>query len=114
MVSAFWCAAVWFARTTKSDCQHPAPFHRGQPKEQVSCLFFTMYYILISHEQTAATSPTLEGARQTGQALCDAEPIPATFSIYDEEENWVEDIKRSDGRDLSQQIADFNRAHAAR
>lgn len=113
MVGVFWNAAVWSARITRSDCQFPAPTHRGHLQEQADCLNFAMFYILINHEQSADTGATLEEARQKGQAKCDAEPIPATFSIY-EEENWVEDIKRSDGRDLSQQIADFNRAHAGR
>lgn len=73
-----------------------------------------MFYIMINHEQTADTASTLDEARRKGQKLCDAEPLPGTFSIYDEDENLIENIQRTDGRDLSQQMADFNRAHEQR
>lgn len=69
-----------------------------------------MFYIMINHEQTADTADSIEKAREKGQTLCDAELLPSTWSIYDADENWVEDIQRSDGRDLSQQMKDFNTA----
>jgi len=72
-----------------------------------------MFYIMMDHEKSADTAGSLAEARQKGQRICDAEPLPAGFSIYDEE-TFVEDIVRTDGRDLSQQIADFNRAHDER
>ncbi|MCY1168787.1 hypothetical protein D9M73_87930 [compost metagenome] len=71
-----------------------------------------MFYILMAHEQSAGAAESLDDARQKGQSLCDAEVIPTTFSIYDED-TFIEDITRTDGRDLSQQIADFNRTHIA-
>lgn len=77
-----------------------------------------MFYIMINNEQTADTAETIELARTKGQTLCDAEVLPSTWSIYDANENWVEDIKPSDGRNLSQQIKDlqqrFRQAHRRR
>jgi hypothetical protein len=72
-----------------------------------------MYFILMDHQKTAGDAKSLAEARQKGQLLCDAESLPTTFSIYDED-TFVEDIKRTDGRDLSQQVADFNKAHPQR
>lgn len=73
-----------------------------------------MFYIMINHEETADTAESLDEARKKGQTLCDAELLPCTFAIYDDGENFVEELKRTDGRDLSEQIADFNRTHELR
>lgn len=66
-----------------------------------------MFYIMMNHEKTAASAESLAEARMKGQSLCDAEILPTVFSIY-EGDTFIENIQRSDGRDLSQQIADFN------
>lgn len=66
------------------------------------------YYVMIDHEQSAGHYPTLAEARTEGQKLCDAEVLPAVFSIQDADGNDVEPIERSDGRDLGQQVKDFN------
>lgn len=67
-----------------------------------------MFYVMIEHEQTAGSAETLDEARIVGQKLCDEEPVPGGFSIYDED-RFVEDIERSDGRTLSDQVRDFAR-----
>lgn len=72
-----------------------------------------MFYIMIDDEQSADSANTLEEARLAGQILCDAEMLPSSFSIYEDDE-FVEDIRRTDGRNLSQQIADFDVAHSTR
>lgn len=65
------------------------------------------YFVMINGEQSCDHKPTLAAARLAGQVLCDAEVLPASFSIHDGDGEHVEDILRSDGRDLSAQIADF-------
>ena len=65
-----------------------------------------MFYVMINHEQSADSAETLEEARVKGQQICDDEPVPGTFSIYDEDQ-FVEYIERGDGRDLSDQIRDM-------
>lgn len=71
------------------------------------------YYIMVNHEQTADHCDTLTKARIRGLELCDAEPIPSSWSIYDANGQFVEDIERTDGMTLEEQIAQFN-AQAAR
>jgi hypothetical protein len=66
------------------------------------------YYIMINHEQTADHCDTLTQARTLGLELCDAEPIPCTWSIYDAQGQFVEEILRKDGMTLQEQIAQFN------
>lgn len=66
------------------------------------------YYIMINHEQTADHCDTLTQARTRGLELCDAEPIPSTWSIYDAQGQFVEEILRKDGMTLQEQIAQFN------
>jgi hypothetical protein len=67
-----------------------------------------MFFVMIDHEQTAGSAETLAEARIVGQKLCDEEPVPGGFSIY-EDDRFVENIGRSDGRTLSEQIRDFAR-----
>lgn len=72
------------------------------------------YFIMINHEQTADHCATLTEARQRGKELCDAEPLPSTWSIADADGEFVEEIKRSDGKTLEVQIMEFSahqRAH---
>ena len=96
-------------KTTPTERDKPAPAQEHENGGDASQL--PMFYILINHEQTAGNGATLDEAREKGQPLCDAEMIPAVFSIYDEE-TFVEDIQRSDGRGLSEQVALFNEKHA--
>lgn len=70
-----------------------------------------MFFIMLNHERTADTADTIEEARSKGQKLCDAEIAPATFAIYNED-IFVENINRSDGRGIDQLIADFNSVFA--
>lgn len=72
------------------------------------------YYIMINHEQTADHCNTLTQARIRGLELCDQEPIPATWSIYDSGGQFVEAIERTDGMTLQEQVAQFNAQHARR
>lgn len=67
-----------------------------------------MFYVLMNHEQSAASADTLDEARSKGQAICDAEILPASFAIY-EEETFIEMIERTDGKSLGQQISHFIR-----
>ena len=69
------------------------------------------YDIMINFEQTADHCDTLSQARQRGQELCDAEPLPTTWSIFDAGGQFVEEIKRSDGKSLEAQIKDFSKNH---
>lgn len=69
------------------------------------------YYVVLDHEQTCDHKPTLAEARLAGQALCDAEILPSSFPIQNGDGEHIEDILRSDGRDLSAQVADFNSLH---
>lgn len=65
------------------------------------------YYVMINGDAPAVVcerKPTLAEARLAGQALCDAAELPATFSIYDGDDNLVADILRTDGRDLSAEM----------
>ena len=66
-----------------------------------------MFFVMMDHEQTVASANSLDDARLEGQRLCDAEFLPAVFSIYDEDV-LVENIERSDKRSLGDQISDFN------
>lgn len=65
------------------------------------------YFIMIDHEQTADHCDTLSEARTRGQELCDQEMLQSTWSIYDENSNFIEDIHRSDGKSLEDQVRDF-------
>lgn len=69
------------------------------------------YFVMINGEQSCDHKSTLAAARLAGQVLCDAEVLPATFSIQDGDGEHIEEILRSDGRDLSAQIADFGSSH---
>jgi len=66
------------------------------------------YYIMINFEQTADHCDTLSQARERGKELCDAEPLPTTWSIFDADGQFVEEIKRSDGKSLEDQIKGFS------
>ncbi len=66
------------------------------------------YFVMIDSEQSAGHYPTLQEARDEGQKMCNAEPLPCTFSIQDEDGNEIEPITRSDGKGLAEQVADFN------
>lgn len=70
------------------------------------------YLLMIDGEQSAGRFDSIEAARAEGQKLCDAEPIPSAWTIEDEHGNVIEPLTRSDGRDLSAQVRDFNAAHA--
>ncbi len=70
--------------------------------------FKAPYFVVIDHEQSVSDHATLEEARSEGQKSCDAEKIPCSFSIQDADGNHVEDIVRSDGRSLKDQVATFN------
>lgn len=65
------------------------------------------YYIVINDEQTADHRPTLSQARQRGRELCDAEPLPSTWSIQDAHGAFIEEISRSDGKTLETLIQEF-------
>lgn len=66
------------------------------------------FYVMIDFEQSAAECKTIEKARAVGQALCDNETLPCSFSIADAAGNHLEDIQRSDGRGLIDQIHAFD------
>lgn len=67
------------------------------------------YFVMYGYESSADHCATFTEARARGQVLCDEDPLPGPWSIHDAEGNFVEDIKRSDGRSLSDQIRDFER-----
>ena len=67
-----------------------------------------MFFIMINHEQTADDAKTLDEARRKAKDLCDNEPIPSVWSIYDEAGRHIEDVVRTDGRTLSDQVRDLN------
>lgn len=66
---------------------------------------------MVNYEQSAGSYMTLEKARVEGQRMCDAEPIPSTWTIADRDGNQIESIDRTDGSSLSDQIAAFNKLH---
>lgn len=80
----------------------------GRPNAALKQEGLKMFYIMMDHEKTADTANSLEEARKKGQKICDEELLPTTFSIYDGDGNLIEDIKRTDGRTLGQQVSDFN------
>lgn len=53
------------------------------------------YYVMLDDDTTVAFAETLEEARQRGQELCDAEPLPGVFSIQDMDGNEIEQINKS-------------------
>ena len=65
------------------------------------------YFIMIDHEQTVDHCDTLTQARILGKTLCDAEPLPSVWSIADAEGNFVEEIRRSDGKTLETLVKEF-------
>lgn len=65
------------------------------------------YFIMYNFEKTADHRATLSQARARGQELCDSDPLPATWSIHDENGDLVEEIKRSDGKSLGDLIKGF-------
>ena len=65
------------------------------------------YFIMYGYEKTADHCGTLTDARKRGQELCDEDPLPGTWSIHDANGDFVEDIKRSDGKTLEDQIKVF-------
>lgn len=65
------------------------------------------YFIMCDDDTTADHCNTLSEARMRGQELCDAEPLPTTWTIQDVAGKVVEEIKRSDGKTLEGQIKDF-------
>lgn len=69
--------------------------------------FKAPFFVVIDSEQTVSDHPTLAEARLSGQAACDAEVFPCTFSIQDADGQHIEDIKRTDGSDLSGQMTKF-------
>jgi hypothetical protein len=71
------------------------------------------FFIMINHEESADTATSLEEARIKGQAICDNEIIPCTFSIY-QDETFVEDIRRTDGLALGDLVTDFNKIFGSR
>jgi len=66
------------------------------------------FYVMIDYKKSAAECESLEEARAVGQGLCDAEPLPCSFSIADADGEHVEDIARTDQRSLADQMGDFN------
>jgi hypothetical protein len=67
------------------------------------------FYVMADDDTTAsAPCERIEDARAIGQELADAEPLPCSFSIQDGAGEHVEDITRSNGRDLSAQMAAFD------
>lgn len=66
------------------------------------------YFVMIDHEQSCAHAPTIERARLAGQVLCDAEALPAIFSIQDADGEHIENIIPSNRSDLSQDFEDLN------
>lgn len=76
--------------------------------------FEAPFYVVIDHEKSVSDHPTLQEARLAGQAACDAEILPSFFSIQDARGNHVEDIVRSDGASISDQVQAFNAKHGLR
>ena len=70
------------------------------------------YYVMLDGDQTVGHFATMEMAKTEGQKLCDAEEIPGVFTIVDSDGNEIERIARTDGRELSAQIAAFNARYA--
>lgn len=66
------------------------------------------FFVMIDYQQSAAECASLAEARTVGQVLCDAEPLPCSFSIADAEGEHVEDITRTDQRSLADQVGRFN------
>lgn len=65
------------------------------------------FFVMIDGEQSVGSYPTLDTARENGQRLCDAEPLPCTFAIMDGAGNEIEAIRRTDGRGLAELVRDF-------
>jgi hypothetical protein len=65
------------------------------------------FYVVVDGDQSVAECFTLEAAIARGQELCDAETLPATFHIEDANGTLVRELERSDGRDVAQQVHDF-------
>ncbi|MCZ8254713.1 MAG: hypothetical protein O9327_03375 [Polaromonas sp.] len=66
------------------------------------------YYVMLD-EKSADEAQSLEEARVKARAIYDSELLPATCWISDAEGNHVEDIAKSDGHDLAQQVEHFNK-----
>lgn len=62
---------------------------------------------MCDYDTTADHCNSLSEARARGQELCDAEPLPSTWTIQDADGEIVEEIKRSDGKTLENLIKDF-------
>lgn len=58
------------------------------------------YFITYGYEKSADHRDTLTEARKRGQVLCDEDPLPSSWSIHDAMGEFVEDIKRSNGKSL--------------
>ena len=69
------------------------------------------FFIMYGYEKTVDSRPTLVEARTRGQQLCDEDPHPTTWSIHDAQGEFLEDIKRSDGKTLDGLMRDFNSSH---
>ncbi|WP_291517416.1 hypothetical protein [Acidovorax sp.] len=65
------------------------------------------YFIMVDYEKSADHRDTLTDARARGQELCDTEPLPSTWSISDADGNFVEEIRRTDGKSLEDLIKAF-------
>lgn len=66
------------------------------------------FFVMIDYKQSAAECGSIEEARTVGQSLCDAEPLPCSFSIADADGEHVEEITRTDQRSLADQVGGFN------
>lgn len=66
------------------------------------------YFVMYGYEKSADHCATLSEARASGQKLCDEDPLPGPWSIHDADGDFVEDIERTDGRSMSDQVRDFN------
>lgn len=65
------------------------------------------YLIMYGYEKSADHRDTLTEARKRGQELCDEDPLTSSWSIHDAAGEFVEDIKRSDGKCLEDLIKAF-------
>jgi hypothetical protein len=69
------------------------------------------FFIMYGYEKTVDSRPTLVEARTRGQQLCDEDAHPTTWSIHDAQGEFLEDIKRTDGKTLDGLMRDFNSSH---
>ena len=69
------------------------------------------YFVMVDYEKSAGHYASLAEARDEGQKLCDAEPLPCVFTIEDADGVEIEPISRSDGKDLAAQVAGFAKLH---